>query len=131
MKTNNSQAVQKTPLSGFLRGIIPALIFTAAVFLLCAVLLTYTEFNESIIPPVSLAVTFISSFFAGAKTASGANRAGILWGILSGAAYIAIILLLVSLPQKESVFSAFRISGIAVALIAGACGGILGINTKK
>ena len=125
MKTNNSQAVQKTPLSGFLRGIIPALIFTAAVFLLCAVLLTYTEFNESIIPPVSLAVTFISSFFAGAKTA------GILWGILSGAAYIARILLLVSLPQKESVFSAFRISGIAVALIAGACGGILGINTKK
>ncbi len=127
---NKSPAVNKGVLYGMLYGLIPALFFTAAAFLACALLLTYTDISESFIAPFSLAVTVISSFFAGFKTASKAEKKGILWGALSAGFYIAVVLIIIMLPYGENM-SLFRALSIVLSLVSGAIGGILGINTKK
>ena len=128
--TNQAPAGNNGVLYGMLYGLIPALFFTAAAFLVCAVLLTYTDISESFIAPFSLAVTVISSFFAGFKTASKAEQKGILWGALSAGIYIIIVLLIIMLPYGENM-SLFRALSIVLSVISGAVGGILGINTKK
>ena len=128
--TNQAPAGNNGVLYGMLYGLIPALFFTAAAFLVCAVLLTYTDISESFIAPFSLAVTIISSFFAGFKTASKADKKGILWGALSVGIYIIIVLLIIMLPYGENM-SLFRALSIVLSVVSGAVGGILGINTKK
>ena len=128
--TNQAPTGNNGVLYGMLYGLIPALFFTAAAFLVCAVLLTYTDISESFIAPFSLAVTIISSFFAGFKTASKADKKGILWGALSAGIYIIIVLLIIMLPYGENM-SLFRALSIVLSVVSGAVGGILGINTKK
>ncbi len=127
---NQTQSGKEGVLYGMLYGLIPALFFTAAAFLVCAVLITYTDISESFIAPFSLAVTVISSFFAGFKTASKAEKKGILWGALSAGVYIVIVLLIIMLPYGENI-SFFRVLSIVLSVVSGAVGGILGINTKK
>ena len=128
--TNQAPAGNKGVLYGILYGLIPALFFTAAAFLVCALLLTYTDISESFIAPFSLAITVISSFFAGFKTASKAEKKGILWGALSAGVYIAVVLLIIMLPYSGNI-SLFRVLSVGLSLVSGAIGGILGINTKK
>lgn len=133
MKTKTAQTEKKNNnlCMGFFGGMAIALSLTAAVFLLCAVLITYTDMTENSVGVISVAVSAISSFIVGFKTAAKAEKGGIVYGFVSALIYIAFVLLVVSTAQKEMVFSTKRIISVIISLICGSTGGILGINAKK
>ncbi len=133
MKPKTAQAEKKNNnlCMGFFGGMAIALALTAAVFLLCAVLITYTDMTENSVGIISVAVSAASAFIVGFKTASKAEKGGIVYGLVSALIYIAFVLLVVSTAQKEMVFSTKRIISVIISLICGSTGGILGINTKK
>lgn len=133
MKTKTAQTEKKNNnlCMGFFGGMAIALLFTAAVFLLCAVLITYTDMTENSVSVISVAVSAISAFIVGFKTAAKAEKGGIVYGFVSALIYIAFVLLVVSTAQKEMVFSTKRVISVIISLICGSTGGILGINTKK
>ena len=123
-------AASKGPVTYFIWAAAVSIAITVAAFIVCAVVLTYTQFDESIVPKISFAVTAISSLAAGFIASRGVKGKGMIYGALAGAVYIAIVMAVLCFSQNGFVFSLNRAAGIAAAVICGAIGGVLGINTK-
>jgi len=104
---------------------------TAVIFILCAVLLTYTNLEENIVSIVSAVCTFLSAFLSGYIISSDADKGGIFWGMLGGLSYAAILMAVLFLAGKNSAVTAGKIFCLVLSLFGGALGGIFGINSKK
>ena len=133
MKTKTAQTEKKNNnlCKGFFGGMAIALSLTAVVFLLCAVLITYTDMTENSVSIISVVVSAVSTFIVGFKTASKAEKGGMVYGFVSALIYIMFVLLVLSTAQKDFVLSTIRIFSVIISLVCGSIGGILGINTKK
>ena len=133
-KTQKSSVLSEKKSSSvlyFIFGILLAVTITIISLVVCALILTYTSAQESIITPVSFAVTVVSSFFAGFISSKGINEKGLFYGFAAGIVYIMLIIAVLSFSCNEMIFTINRLIGIAVAVICAGAGGVLGINTKK
>jgi putative membrane protein (TIGR04086 family) len=108
-----------------------AYIITAVIFIVSALLLTYTDVQENTIKIMSFFSAFISSLVCGGIIASGMEKRGILWGALGGALYVIILMALFYISGKNTSFTSGNIVSIIISLLGGALGGIFGINAKK
>jgi len=104
---------------------------TAAIFILCAMLLTYTSLEENIVRTVSAVCTFLSAFLSGFIISSDAEKGGIFWGMLGGFSYALILMAVLFLTGKNMEFNAGKVFCLVLSLFGGAIGGIFGINSKK
>jgi len=112
-------------------GVLMGYAITAIVFLGYAMLITYTEMSERSLHTVVAVTTLLSVLVAGFDAARGATYKGWLWGMGAGFLYIAVlaIIMMILLPH-------FGVDGrtlliLALAIVGGGLGGILGINLKK
>ena len=115
----------------FAKAQITAYIITAVMFMLCALLLTYTDMEEKIVPVFSMVCTFLSSFVSGFMVSKKVDKKGIFWGMLSGFAYAVILIVLLYAAAENTAFGMGKIICTLTALFSGAAGGIFGINSKK
>ncbi|WHH59030.1 TIGR04086 family membrane protein [Petroclostridium sp. X23] len=113
-----------------LRGIILAYIITLIIFLIFAVLITYSNFPESAIPTVVVATTVLSIMIAGANVARKARNRGWFNGAISGATYMIVLYFISCLALTGFVFDKYVIYMLILGLFTGAFGGIIGINLK-
>ncbi|MCI8342392.1 MAG: TIGR04086 family membrane protein [Firmicutes bacterium] len=111
-----------------LKGLAMGCVITVAVFIVLAVLLTYTDMKESVIPMLSVAVTAVSAMVAGFITAKGASSRGIFWGMGAGAIYALILFAVLIAASVDFTMSIGRVAGFVAAIAGGAIGGILGIG---
>lgn len=113
-----------------LKGMIMAYAVTCIIFITYGILLTYTDVTEEKIPLVALCCTVISAGIAGFDWARCAKARGILWGILSGIVYGAILFVLDGVAGSG--FAIMGSKGLMMLLAAagGGVGGILGVNVK-
>ncbi|MGE4215086.1 MAG: TIGR04086 family membrane protein [Anaerotignaceae bacterium] len=118
-------------IKGMGKGIIAACAITVAVFMVFALLLTYTGISEGCISVVSTVTTAVAAIVAGYFAAQGAQSRGLLWGMMSGVMYVLIILIVLFSAQKGAGISMGKLTGIISAAAGGGIGGILGINRKK
>ena len=112
-----------------IKGVGISVVFTIVCLTVFSALLTYTNLSESLIQPVVISVTGISilagSFFATRKVA----RNGIIKGIFVGLIYILLIYLISSVINNANFsLSMGSIIMIAVGILCGAIGGIIGVN---
>ena len=112
-------------------GVLMGYAITAIVFLGYAMLITFTEMSERSLHTVVAVTTLLSVLVAGFDAARGATYKGWLWGMGAGFLYIAVlaIIMMILLPH-------FGVDGrtlliLALAIVGGGLGGILGINLKK
>ncbi len=117
-------------LTSFLKGILIAFLFTVVVFLVSAVLLSYTSLPEESIPVISTAVKLIGALISGFIPAKKSGNRGILTGALSGLLYILIIFITASLTTPESVFNMKILTTALLCVLSGALGGIFGVNLR-
>ena len=117
-------------LTSFLKGILIAFLFTVVVFLVSAVLLSYTSLPEESIPVISTAVKLIGALISGFIPAKKSGNRGILTGALSGLLYILIIFITASLTTQESVFNMNLLTTALLCVLSGAMGGIFGVNLR-
>lgn len=104
---------------------------TAAVFIIYAILLTYTEITEKHTQLVVMLTTVISVAAAGFITAKGAEKKGWLYGMLSGFLYAVIMIMLGVIIAPEIKFGTKTVMELALSFAGGGLGGIIGINIKK
>lgn len=111
------------------KGVGISLIFTIICLTIFSGLLTYTNLSESLIQPVVIGVTGISilvgSFFATKKM----SKNGIVKGIAVGLIYILLIYIISSVVNNANfVLNTGSFVMIAVGILCGAIGGIIGVN---
>lgn len=107
-----------------------SVIITIIGLIIFASLLTYTSITESTIPTVTIIITIISILIGSSMCMSTVKKNGIINGVLIGLIYIGFIYILSSIIEGNFVLNLKSIIMIIGAIIAGAVGGIIGVNRK-
>lgn len=131
MKTRNESGTGFSHYGiAILWGVAIGLAVCLAVLLIMALVLTIGDLSLSAASYLSAAALGIGALFGGCVTAKKAGGKGLLWGAACGALLFAILALVgFAFFQKVSGTSLwFR---LAVAVLCGAIGGVLGINTRR
>jgi len=129
--SKNQKNDEKNLLHSMIMGLALAYALTSIVFIAYGIILTYTWANEQHISTVALLTTLASAGFAGHESARGANERGLLWGLVEGGLYAAILFIIGFFATNSFSFDISKIITLAVSLSAGGIGGIIGINAKK
>ena len=95
-----------------------------------ACLLTYTSISESTIPTVTIIITIVSILIGSSLSTLKLKKNGIINGIAIALIYIGIIYILSSLIEGNFGLNSKSIIMIVGGLLAGAIGGIIGVNKK-
>lgn len=111
-----------------IKGSIISIVITLIGLVIFASLLTYTSIAESAIPAVTIIITIISILIGSSLCMSTVRKNGIINGILVGLIYIAFIYILSSIIEGNFALNLKSIIMIIGAIIAGAVGGIIGVN---
>ena len=121
----------KNPIIAMLVGLGIAYAMTVIIFILYAILITYTSISEKNLEIVVMITVVLSVLIAGFDSARAATSRGWLWGMGAGALYAIIMLCIGLCISPEIQLGAKTIMTIVLSLAGGGIGGILGINIKK
>ncbi|NMA85256.1 MAG: TIGR04086 family membrane protein [Epulopiscium sp.] len=130
-RTKSAPAEQASNIVAILKGIIWSYVWTAVIFILAALLFTYTSFDMKHIPMIAMMTTLTSVFIAGFITARAAASKGWIWGMAAGGAYALILCLLKVMTKDPITLNRQMWTLWLMALGGGALGGMLGINSKR
>ncbi len=121
-KTKNS------PVTALLKGTLIGYCITMIVFIIFALLLTYTDISEKLVSPTALVTTAVSCLVCGFITAKKAKSRGLLWGVIGGGLYMLIMFTIgfSTIPAYE--LNQKMIISLCLALGGGAVGGVFGVN---
>ncbi len=111
-----------------IKGSIISIVITLIGLVIFASLLTYTSIEESTIPAVTIIITIISILIGSSLCMSTVKKNGIINGILIGLIYISVIYILSSIIEGNFALNLKSIIMIIGAIVAGAIGGIIGVN---
>ena len=114
-----------------IKGSIFAIITSAILLLIFAVLLCYTNLSESTMLPVILVITGISILIGSMMRTRKISKHGILNGGMVGVIYIITLYLISSLflAGFNLTFNSFIM--LIIGIITGMIGGIIGVNTNR
>ncbi|MBR5156333.1 MAG: TIGR04086 family membrane protein [Clostridia bacterium] len=118
----------KVSAAAFSKAMLWALGLTSAVLLLAALLLTYTPISETLIPTIAILTAVLSAMSAGVAASRSVKNRGWLTGIFAGILYSIILYIFSSLASDGFHFSGYVIVMSVISMLAGAIGGILGVN---
>ncbi len=107
-----------------------SIVITIIGLIIFASLLTYTSMAETTIPTVTIVITVISILIGSSLCMSTVKRNGIINGSIIGLIYIITIYLVSSLIEKDFSLNIYSIVMTIGSVLAGALGGIIGVNRK-
>lgn len=123
METKNQHIIR------ILKGILISFLVTLVGIFLFAILLTYSNVSENIIPIVLIVLTFISIFIGSVISVRKINKNGLLNGAMIGGIYVILLYLISSILNTGFAMNVYTILMIVIGMIAGIIGGIIGVNT--
>ncbi len=122
------------PYTGFVtvmtNVLIVYLVMLVILFALAAVI-TYTDFPESYAGSAIFALTILSVVLVGILAARGAPRHGWMWGMCGAVFYTLLLYLLGSVLIGGFTVGVNFVAMAALVLLAGALGGVIGINLGR
>ena len=122
------QNVENNFFINIFKGVGIAFITTTILLLIFSAILTFTNINENVINPVIITVTGISILIGSSIANNKIKKNGLLNGALVGAIYILIIYIISSLLNWRFNLNMQSLIMIAVGMIFGMLGGIIGVN---
>lgn len=130
----NTKHLSENPIFGAFRSIIIGSVAGAA---LCAALLGLCALGfvsaghipQSLISPMVIALSVLSSFIAGFITAKISRKRGLFYGALAGLMLFALFLISGLIASKEPV-SVNVVMRMLVMILSGAIGGLLAVSKK-
>lgn len=111
-------------------GSATSIVITIIGLIIFASLLTYTSIAESTISSVTIIITVISILIGSSICMSNVRKNGIINGSIVGLIYILIIYTLSSLIEGSFSLNVYSIIMIIGSVLAGALGGIIGVNRR-
>lgn len=118
-------------ISSLLKGLLASVIVTVLAFILLALIMANTDFPQKLITPAVVLTTIVSVLTAGSVSTRGIHNKGWLNGSVVGLIYMIILYLVSSLVYNDFTIDKYVITMTAIGILAGAIGGIVGINTGK
>lgn len=129
MKEINSEDT-KSNFIRVIKGSAFAVVLTLILLLIYSAFLTYTKLNESTMPVFIIGITAISILIGSLMSSVNIRKNGIVNGALVGLIYIVVIYLLSSIATKTFSLNMYSIIMIIINTVAGAIGGIIGVNKR-
>mgnify|MGYP004664497485 FL=1 len=111
-----------------IQGILISLITTVIILLIFSILLTYTNLSENIIDTVIIIATAMSILIGSSFVNLKLKKNGFINGAIIGAIYMFILYLISSILNWNYVLNLQSIVMIALGVIFGILGGIIGVN---
>lgn len=113
------------------KGSIISFFITTILILIFSVILTYTNLAESTIPIGTIIISGLSILFGAILSSRHIKKNGIVNGGVVGLIYILVLYMISSMFGTGFGFNLQAAIMIIVSILAGAIGGILGVNFKK
>ena len=106
------------------------MLITFILLFIFSALLTYTDIGENTINPVIMVVTGISILIGSSIGNKNIKKNGIVNGAIIGGIYILILYCISSILNWKFALSLQSVIMIAIGVIFGMLGGIVGVNKK-
>ena len=130
-KENDCKNALKGKLIKILLGSGISFLISLVLLLAISIVLTYTNISENIITVAVIVISALSILVGSIISALNINKNGILNGALVGAIYMITIYLLSSIFVSGFEINMQSVIMIAVSILAGMIGGIIGVNFHK
>ena len=127
-KTVRDGGAVKNGVFHFAKAVLTCLAASAVMFVIAALLLTYTPLPETLIAFIVILTTVFSVLIGAASAARSAKSKGWLTGALTGILYSVVLYFAESLAGDGFHFNGYMAVIALISLFSGAAGGILGIN---
>lgn len=114
-----------------LKGTVISILLSLILLTIYSALLSFTNISESTMTTVVLVITGISILLGSSMSSINIKRQGMLNGGLVGLIYVSLIYLLSSIFLVGFQFNLNSIIMIAVGILTGMIGGIIGVNLGK
>jgi putative membrane protein (TIGR04086 family) len=114
-----------------IKGVVLAYIITAVVFIIYALLLTYTDIddkNKAVVVMVTMAVSIIAG---GMKCSASVGNKGWLWGIAAGVLYVVLMIAAGFFLVPNYAIGTRTLVCMVLGVGAGGLGGVLGVDLGK
>jgi len=130
-KSMKSMDINSTnPIWIFVKGIISAYIFVLFIFLIMALLITYTNIPEALIPMLSSITLIISISISGMYVGSKLRRKGWFNGGIEGIVYIVLLIAVSWAFMDDFSLDRYVLYKSVVGVLSGGIGGMIGVNLK-
>ena len=126
----NMQINENNSIINILKGVGISLITTVILLIIFSIILTYTNIQESAINPVIMIITAISILIGSSLENIKIRKNGLINGGIIGAIYIIVIYLISSILNWRFSLNIQSLIMIAISIIFGILGGIIGVNRK-
>lgn len=113
------------------KGILVSFASTLVLLFIFAIILTYTNISESIIPTVIIVITIISILLGSSISTIKIKKNGIVNGGIIGLSYILMLYFISSIVHTGFALNIYSIVMIILSILAGMVGGIVGVNKTK
>ena len=110
------------------KGTVTAYLITSVIFIIYALLLTYTNISEKNSTAVVLAALVISLIAGGIKSAASAKQRGLLWGAVTGILYVAVMIGMGLFLLPGYSIGSKSLLCMVLGIGSGGLGGIIGVN---
>ena len=114
-----------------IKGELFSILINTIGLILLALLMTYSAIAETAIPILVIAINTISIFIGTSIATINLQKNGILNGVLIGIIYIYIYFIISLVTGNINTLNPKLILLVTLGIIAGAIGGIIGINLHK
>ncbi len=114
-----------------LKSVLMAYVMTLIIFLIFAMVITYTDFPESTIPTIVVVTTILSIMFGAIRASRKTKSKGWLNGSIVGVLYMLILYIISILAFTGFTFDRYVLYMLFLGLVTGAFGGIVGVNLKS
>lgn len=114
----------------YFKSIAIALVFSMIIFLIVAIIITFTSLSEGVLPLIVSTVMILSIAFSGILTAVAKKKNGLLQGLITGIIYTILILFLLWLMADDFSFDRFLLIKCVIGISSGGIGGMIGVNIK-
>jgi putative membrane protein (TIGR04086 family) len=110
------------------RGVLSALCAAILLILISALIFHFTPLSESLLPITSLLILIVSAFLGSFVGAREAGIRGLLHGVIIGTIFFIVVALVSTILSPGSFVFFVLIKKLLACLIAGICGGIVGVS---
>lgn len=125
-----SENMNENNIIKILKGSTISIIITLIGLLIYSIILSYTSVAETTIPVTIIIITTVSILIGSNLSTIKIKKNGIVNGALIGLIYIVFIYLLSSIVEKDFSMNLYSIVMIGGSILAGAVGGIIGVNKR-
>lgn len=122
------ESEMKKKVIAILKGCLFAMVFSIILLTIYALLLANTTISENTIMPVVLTITGISILMGGTISSRKMKKNGLIYGGIVGLVYVLTLYLASSISIVGFSLSANSFIMLAVGVITGIIGGIIGVN---